>query len=581
LVNDPVHGGMTTVAPARLSWMVHAASGIAVGLAGVTVLFWPIIQPQGLGKLWGDSFDPRLVYWIAEWGYHALFELKDPAALWNANSFYPHRLTLAYSESFLGLQVVYGPLRLLGFSPLPALYASLASIGVLASLLSALALARLREFAFWETLTVLVASHFALPMTAFLAHYQLFAFELGPPFLLYWIVYIRDQRWQDLAKCCGIFCFAVGLAAYFAPMMAVVALAVALPRLTGLIRGMTVKSTAVLACAAVMIFFVQLRPYLELHMRFGPPAVADSATYSAKPWSIITGKPLSTRGYAPSGYAKHGDWERTLFPGYALLAGGAAFVACALRRGWRTLRSQRGDVLLAAVVLFFVVWILSWGPFFARAPAVKLPFYFLSIVPGLGSIRAPGRFGMLLGLPLAVFTIHALRDLVPSARVRAMVGFVVLAIVAIESWPQFGLHPFPFARERYEPVKALIGPGTPLLELPVVRSDHFKTIGNVMDQLDGSTVHWARLVVGYGARTTETFAQLVDVDGRLQRGEADVSELVRFARGLGIRHMWIHLDRYSESVAQRFRQAFGTGTLPKPIYLEGGSAWVVWVEDKP
>jgi hypothetical protein len=45
--------------------------------------------------------------------------------------------------------------------------------------------------------------------------------------------------------------------------------------------------------------------------------------------------------------------------------------------------------------------------------------------------------------------------------------------------------------------------------------------------------------------------------------------------------MWIHLDRYSESVAQRFRQAFGTGTLPQPTYLDAGSAWVVWVEDKP
>jgi hypothetical protein len=68
---------------------------------------WPTLahpfstMPQDLG-------DPPLQAWQVAWVGHAL--LHDPLNLWNANGFYPEKLTLAYSDSLLG----YAPAGFLG-----------------------------------------------------------------------------------------------------------------------------------------------------------------------------------------------------------------------------------------------------------------------------------------------------------------------------------------------------------------------------------------------------------------------------------------------------------------------------------
>lgn len=48
--------------------------------------------------------DPALIGWAMAWPAHIL--LKDPTQLWNANAFYPERLSYAYTDSFLGYSFV-------------------------------------------------------------------------------------------------------------------------------------------------------------------------------------------------------------------------------------------------------------------------------------------------------------------------------------------------------------------------------------------------------------------------------------------------------------------------------------------
>ena len=63
-----------------------------------------------------DDGDPLLNAWTLAWVAHQL--PRAPARLFDANTFYPERRTLAFSETLLLPAVVMAPLRWLGVGPL-------------------------------------------------------------------------------------------------------------------------------------------------------------------------------------------------------------------------------------------------------------------------------------------------------------------------------------------------------------------------------------------------------------------------------------------------------------------------------
>jgi len=60
--------------------------------------------------------------------------------------------------------------------------------------------------------------------------------------------------------------------------------------------------------------------------------------------------------------------------------------------------------MLISIILFASLVVLSFGPLLKwqnKVYSFQMPFYWLStFLPGLSRVRAPGRFGMLIGLPL-------------------------------------------------------------------------------------------------------------------------------------------------------------------------------------
>ena len=138
------------------------------------------------------------MYWIVNWGYHILFELRQPLSFWNANSFYPNSLTLAYSNSLLGIQLLFAPLRMLGITPLTAIYISLAGISIIGATFTQYALYRTGYFSLSERILITFCAHFSLSMTSFFIHYQLFGFHFAPPFFLFLFLYLRDLKKRDL-----------------------------------------------------------------------------------------------------------------------------------------------------------------------------------------------------------------------------------------------------------------------------------------------------------------------------------------------------------------------------------------------
>lgn len=101
---------------------------LAFGLF-TAALTWPYVTR--LRDAVVDTGDPYLVAWILWWDYHQTF--TDPLRLFHANTFYPLKYTLAFSEHSYGIALLFFPLYALGLKPLTvhavALFMSFALTG--------------------------------------------------------------------------------------------------------------------------------------------------------------------------------------------------------------------------------------------------------------------------------------------------------------------------------------------------------------------------------------------------------------------------------------------------------------------
>jgi hypothetical protein len=98
--------------PALTGRELLLAALAGVGLAILTT--WPLVAHMS-SRISPDLGDPVRTAWEIAWVGHAM--LHDPTHLFNANAFYPHPLSLAFSDSLLG----YGPAAFFGSGTVAAL----------------------------------------------------------------------------------------------------------------------------------------------------------------------------------------------------------------------------------------------------------------------------------------------------------------------------------------------------------------------------------------------------------------------------------------------------------------------------
>lgn len=89
-------------------WVALAGLGLAI------LTTWPLVLHLG-SRISPDLGDPVRTAWQIAWVGHAL--LHSPGHLFDANAFYPHPLSLAFSDSLLG----YGPAAFFGSGTVAAL----------------------------------------------------------------------------------------------------------------------------------------------------------------------------------------------------------------------------------------------------------------------------------------------------------------------------------------------------------------------------------------------------------------------------------------------------------------------------
>jgi hypothetical protein len=435
---------------------------LGIFLVAAAVVTWPVVRHLATGVP-GNLTDSLENSYIFSWDAHAL--LHQPLRLFDANIFYPQRLTLAYSENVLGLAVFVAPLYWVTHNSILVVNVATLALYAVGGYTTYLLVRELggsrgpgvvAGVAFMAApYRVLVVQH----LTVLATHLMPLAFLLllrierevaaptrrvstGPP-----------PRWHlprlgRLALALGL---VVALSMWSSINGGVITLAgIALWALWELATHrrhaprMLVPSLAAVVLGLLLSLPV-LIPYVILHRihpEFGH-SLAEVLGYSASPSDYLvpalkTGGPgahsvyvAMTRRFGTTSsnpyFVKTG-----LFPGLFLtlsyLAAACAAAGAVVRRRMRATRRPwtRHFALFSLVALGGFV--LTLGPKAGRRPSgFPLPYDLLYRLVPAGAIRVPVRFFVLVLFGMAV----AMGVVLAAARPRLRAALVGLSLLAL------------------------------------------------------------------------------------------------------------------------------------------------------
>ena len=528
----------TVSAASELGIVAFAAALLTVALT------YPLAFEMGkVGRV--DTVDGQFSIWNVAWVARTL--VVDPGHLFDANIFYPHRGTLAFSESNLGAGLFALPVYWATRNP----YAAHNFVVLLGFTLSAIAAYYLvRHLTEDRRAAALSAICFAFCPYA-LAHTPQIQLELtaGLPFALLAFHRLADRpslaRGATLgatmaaqALCCGYYgVFAILLVGYAIGVVLV---------MRSLWRNATFAiALAVGAIVAITIVLPAFWPYISLVRANAFGRGLDQA----RPFSANLAAYIASPTYAHRWMLRFlPPWREVLFPGFIAVSFGIAGL-------WfgREMRHRELVVIYGGAALLGV-----WGSF---GPAAGFYVWLYDTVPLMSLLRAPARLGIVVTLCLVALTGMAVAAvLARTERANLLAAVLILAaigehVIPPQRWP---------AALPVEPVyRALAAqPRGPVIEVPLYSTD-VGVQGNAKYMLT-STAHWMPLVNGYSDSVPADFR----ANGRILAGFPSV-EAFRILHDIGVRYVVVHHYGYKhvvrKSVLKRLREF---DRFMRPIYAD-------------
>jgi hypothetical protein len=503
-------------------------------LAASILMTWPLASDLGhLGRT-QNSGDARFAVWNVGWVAHIL--TTNPGDLFDANIFYPHRDSLAFSEANIGAGTLAIPAWLATRSALFA-HNTVVLFAFSASVVFTWLLARRLTGDPAAAATAAVVYAFCPYVFTHTAHIQLLMIG-GIPMCLLAFHRLADapspRRGVELglalavqALSCAYYGISAGLTIGYATLF----LAAARHRWRDRSYWTAIAIGAAVSLVAVAPFFV---PYLSVQ-EAGFARSLDDAQQWAAYW----------RSYLASGAHAHAwllplikDWNQAaLFPGVAALALGL-IGAWTAGRG-RAPSRDRETVLLYGSIAVLTFW-ATLGP---RAGLYTL---FYKTIPVFSMLRAPERMGIVVMLCLAVlaaFGVRALGNAFPARRRAIAVAACALALVELNDLP-FDWRPADPIPAGYRVLARL--PRGPVVEFPFFdrRTDFHVHTRYMLN----STVHWQPLVNGYSDHIPGDFRAVAPTLATFPSRES--FEAMRERR---IRYITLN----------RGRQGYGAATAPE------------------
>lgn len=496
---------------------------LLLGSLVAVVMTWPLAYQIGrLGRI--DNGDGQLSIWNVAWVARTL--VVDPPHVFDANIFYPHAGTLAYSENNLGAGILAIPGYWATRNPLTA-HNSAVLIGFVLTFAGTYYLVRRLTGDRGAAVVSAVCFAFTPFMFAHSAHIQLLM-TAGLPWSMWAFHRFAERpssgRGAALGAAMAVTAIFCGYYGVFVVLMVGFALIV-----SATMRGVWTSSRywiglgtgALVAAAMVAPAFL---PYVTLQRVQGFRRALDEARLYSSNWSDYFASAAHAHDWMLAYLPR---WVEVAFPGFAAATLGAAgaWVARARREG-ETLAIYGGLAVLAL-----------WASF---GPAGGLYSALYHAVPLFAWLRVPARFALIVVFGLTVlagFGASALTKRFPRPAVAAS---LLTAVAIAELLVPSNLREM----NGFEPVYRALAtlPRAPVIEMPFYLEGMFPLHSKYMLY---STTHWMPLVNGYSDYIPPDF-----VDRAPTLAAFPSRAALGLLEPLKVRYAVFHMYGYNESNRQ-------------------------------
>jgi hypothetical protein len=508
------------------------ACGLALTLA--IVMTWPLAS--GLGRLGRTTnMDGLYGIWNVAWVSHAI--VTHPFSLFDANIFYPHRNTLAYSEANIIAGVIGIPAWLITHNPYAA-HNSALLFAFATSFLGMWLLARRLSGRADTSVVAGIMFAFCPYFYSHSAHIQLLMAG-GMPLAMVALHRLVDRpsnrRGIALGAALALQALACAYYGIFAGLMVGYAvLFFAVRRQLWRVRHFWI-ALIVGAVTAGLIVLPFLLPYLELQEGGFVRSLDDARRYSAT-WPSYLASPSHLHRPILL-LARTLGWRvgEVLFPGVlAIVCGIVGAVAC-WKQGPHAVATPgiRADDDRETLMLYGSLGVLAlWGSF---GPGAGLYTVLYRVVPLFTFLRAPSRFGLLVVFVLSIFASLALARLIPRNR-----GIVMTSVLAAVAIAELNVVPFPWERALTVSTSYRL-----LASMPRAVVAEFPFYGERIafplhaQYMILSTTHWMPLVNGYSDYIPQDFREAAYVLDSFP--STDTFKVLEKRR---VRYVAIHWDMY-------------------------------------
>lgn len=578
----------------RLTSRPHLLAGIVFVLLTVGMT-WPLVTRLNTHITPGQQpamAVPYLNLWTLAWNHQWL--LGEVPSYWDANLFYPHQKTLAYSEPQLATGVLTAPLAFLGSNTILAY--NIALLGFFSGAgMAAYALCwwllgiskgdpknqttTRKVFERYRWLSAIVAGilyGFNFYMFREAGVLQLLATLFLPLTFLGIHRFFHGRRW------CDALLFSIGfIGSWYTCAYYGIFLSIFVPCFVIRLGGRDLLSREILVKAAVTLTFllVCLMPLVYGMWSAKRVMGLDRPEFVVRDLSAVFKEYLKLphQGWFYSSILGVGPGQSLFLGGALLCLAGLGVVAIFRAKDNKTFAIneqtqsplQRYGVFYLFMALF--AFLLSLGMALTPRPSIDLGVYQILVwlspynllykfMPGFSSIRSPHRFYIFVVLFLAVLAGYGIFWL--SQRVRPewrRILVPLMIVVAIsELWPlPLRLVKVPCNIEElpgiYQHVRKLPAESV-LLELPIVIGESERELEEDARSMYLSTFHGHSLVNGYSGFTPQAHFELV-TEVLTSTPQAVFSGLKAF----GVQYVLVHDDELTKSGKAQLRDLEAEG----------------------
>jgi hypothetical protein len=494
---------------------------ILVAVALTTVMTWPLVPNiNRLGRV--DNADGQLSIWNVSWVARTL--VVDPLHVFDANIFYPHTRTLAYSESNLGAGVLAIPAYWATRNPFTAHNAAvllgfvLSFVGTFyvvhfltcdrdAALVSATCFA-FTPFVFAHSAHIQLQMTAGLPFSMFLFHR--FTERISPG---------RGAALGAVMAATALLCGYYGVFAILMVGYAAIVVAISRRLVANLRYWLSLATGALVALVIVTPAFL---PYARMQRVEGFHRDLEQARQYSSSWSDY----FASSAHAHVWMLPHlPPWTEVVFPGFVAMGFGVAgFVVARKRHRGEFVAIYGGLALLAC-----------WASF---GPAGGLYTVLYRTVPLFQWLRAPARFGVIVAFALSVLAGATIADALRRLPRRVITAAVLLVLAAAELLTTSSLREM----NGFEPVYRMLAtlPAGAVIEMPFYYLENMFPLH--AKYMLNSTTHWKPIVNGYSDYIPPDFVTNV-----MTLAPFPTPESLKLLQPSGVRYAVIHLYGYNES----------------------------------